>query len=511
MTRPHRLALAVAATFALVAPCRADLRGDVDGAVAKGQLGLATIAISVIDADTGADRISINADQMMVPASNMKLLTTGAALHALGGNFTFSTRLLRDGDRLIVVGDGDPGVGDPKLLSEIVSAGGGGAGQDIESFLQLWVRPVVEAGNTRVSEVVVDDRIFDRQFVHPSWPQDHLNRRYCAEVAGFDFHLNVLNFYPRPGAAGGRPDLSIVHPTAPWLEIQNRATSRQDGSEGNTAWIARRQDTNLLSVYGNVKFAYRAPVPVTFNDPPAFFAQLLAHRLAAAGVQVDGHRAAIPDDPPPVGEPIGLEIRTPIRTAVARCNRDSENLYAEALLKRMGHAMTNEPGSWINGSAIVRHVVHERLENPLLAANLRVADGSGLSRDNQVAAATLTAWLATFHRDTTIGPLFVISLAEPGVGTLKGRFQDPESALKGCQVRGKSGYIDNVSCLSGYITSPGGRRCAFSILINGLKEPGSVGKAKALQERVVSAVARDLVAAETPAAATAAAVEPAQH
>ncbi len=491
-TRARRVACV--ATVLLASGAFAGLRDDVELEIRRASLGLAVIGVSVRDASSGAALVAVNDEEALIPASNMKLLTSGAALDALRGEFSFRTRLLLDGRRLVVRGDGDPGFGDPVLLEE--TAFGGRRGVDVEDLLEVWVRAVVETGLGGVDELVVDDRIFDRERVHRDWPLDQLNRRYCAEVAGLNFHLNVLNFYPRP-ASGERPDVSLMQPRAGWIEVVNRATARTGQQEANSAWIARRPGSNELTLYGNVRFPYKAPVPVTFNDPPEFFAQLLADRLEEAGVRVASYRAARDDDPRHGGEPLGPVVATPIATALVRCNRDSHNLYAEALLKRAAAAITGEPGSWSAGAAIVRRVVHERVGDPRLAAGLAVADGSGLSRENRVTAATLTAWLASFHADAKAGPLFVASLAKPGEGTLEERFAGVN--LEGASLRAKSGYVRGVSCLSGYVTAPDGRRRAFSILVNGLEEPGSVAQAKTMQERVVAAIARDLAGAAPPA------------
>ncbi|MHC4415434.1 MAG: D-alanyl-D-alanine carboxypeptidase/D-alanyl-D-alanine endopeptidase [Planctomycetota bacterium] len=483
----------------IAGPAAADLRDEVVIEIKRARLSGATVAVSVRDAETGTALVSINADEPLIPASNMKMLTTGAALHVLGPGFEFKTRLLRDGDRLIIVGDGDPAFGDPDLL-ELMQIEDQ-VGIDVETFIGLWVRPLVETGPSRIAEIVVDDRIFDRQLVHPGWPADQLNRRYCAQVSGFNFHLNVLHFYPRPGS-GHRPVLSLFHPYAPWLEPVNRATSRTGVHDRNDVWIARRRNSNALTFYGNVKYPYQAPAPVTVHDMAAFFARLFADRLTEAGVSVERYRLIGSDEPRGLGERVAPVISTPISTAVTRCNRDSQNLYAECLIKRIGHALTNEPGSWVNGPAIVRHVVHERLGNPNLAANVVVSDGSGLSRANRIAAETLTAWLGTFHHDERLGPMFIESLAVAGEsGTLAKRFRQVD--LHGATVRAKSGYIQHVSCLSGYVTMPDGRRRPFSILVNGLREPGAVGKAKKMQERILAAIAWDMAAVEAKLGRTA--------
>ena len=111
--------------------------------------------------------------------------------------------------------------------------------------------------------------------VLPDWPADQLNRSYCAEVAGLNFHANVLDFYPRPDP-GLRPNLELFRPAAPWLSIINHATSRRGVHDRNDIWIARKPHDNTLTFYGNVKFAHKSPTAVTLHDVPAFFAKLLA-------------------------------------------------------------------------------------------------------------------------------------------------------------------------------------------------------------------------------------------
>ncbi len=484
-------AILMLVAYGVAAPAVGDLQDDVGLAIRVANFEQATVAVSVREARTGEAIVAINANELMIPASNMKLLTTGTALHVLGPDFEFKTTLLREGERLIVLGDGDPAFGDPDLLALMQSQDFDGL--DIEQFLDLWIDPVVKAGIEHISEVVVDDRIFDREFVHKDWPVDQLNRRYCAEVAGFNFHRNLLHFYPRHNQSV-RPDIRIFRPHAPWLEVNNRGTTRQGPAQRDSAWVARKLGTNNLTFHGNVKGTYREPVPVTLHDMPTFFARLLADRLGKAGVEVSLYRTAEVHEPQVTGRPIGPIITTPISTIVTRCNRDSKNLYAEALIKRVGYAVTNEPGSWLNGAAIVRLIVHERIGDPNLARLIVVADGSGLSRTNRVAAATFTAWLHTFLSDDPTGTVFVQSLALGGEsGTLKNRFKNID--LQGAVVSAKSGYIKHVSCLSGYVVTPDGRARSFSILVNGLTEPDAVSHAKKMQERIVSAIAFDMATA----------------
>ena len=488
--RPARTLL----TFALVllaATARADLDGDVRLLIDDDKLKGATVGVSIRDPGTRKTLVAINDRSPLIPASNMKLITTGAALHAYGPDFFFRTRLLFDGKRLIVAADGDPAFGDPELLRML--KGEDGAPLDEEGFLRFWTGAVVDAGVRRIDELIIDDRIFDREYFHPEWPKDQLSLRYCAEVSGLIFHLNVLHFFPKM-IPGQKPDVTRFRPYARWLDLSsNRATCRGGARDGNTFGITRPAESNNYAFTGNVKSTYYSPVPVTLHDMPSFFARLLADRLERAGVQVGSFRLASEDDLRFDGAVIGPVVRSPISTVVTRCNTSSQNLYAEALIKRLGYTFSSgtQPGSWHTGAAAIRMIVSERIGDKSISSAMIVSDGSGLSRENRITAALMTAWLDTFHRDSKLADIFINSLALGGeTGTLDDRFTD--SIFRDYRVQAKSGYINGVSCLSGYITAPDGRRRTFSILVNDLA-PGTVRAAKRLQESIVREVVEDMI------------------
>ncbi|MSR28735.1 MAG: D-alanyl-D-alanine carboxypeptidase/D-alanyl-D-alanine-endopeptidase [Phycisphaerales bacterium] len=488
-------ALAVAATLALAGAAphpnfakTADISQSVRAEI--GALGLkkASIAVSIRDVATGRVITSYHADEPMVPASNMKLLTTGAALMTLGPDFAFETRLLRDGDRLVLVGDGDPALGDPELLAQssfVDPAGVVHPGMTIEHLLDSWVRAVAQSGVKSLSEVVVDDRIFAREGAHPAWPKDQLDEAYCSPPSGANFHGNALMVSAAPGS-GGVPSITALSPKAPWLSIRNKGTSRTGKNDRNTAWIARAPSTGELTLFGNVKTPLASPIAVGLSDPALFFAQCLADRLTRAGIPVARTRTAATSDGAPSGTQVGPVLRTPIETIVARCNVESENLYAESLLKRIGAQSTQRPGSWESGSRAVERALTTAIGQG--ASAFRISDGSGLSKENRVTANGMTAWLTALGSDSAVAQMFVGSLAEAGKsGTVRKRMKEINPAL--AVVQCKTGYIDKVSCLSGFVTSANGTRYAFSILGNGLTERDSVGKLKRLQDRIAALIA----------------------
>jgi len=507
-------AVLLAATIAIAAtPASSQAAGAlsqrVAGAIGNAGLGNGVVAVSIRDCETGRELVSIRSDQSLIPASNMKLFTSGAALHVLRPDFSFHTRLLLAGDgnggeRLIVLADGDPAFGDPIVLARTSWTDGTGVtrnGMAPEELIDVWVSALTARGVRTLSEVVVDDRVFDRQFVHPSWPTDQLLQRSYGQVAGLNFHLNLLHLRPRPGQSG-RPELASMQPAAPWLGLNVRASQRTGQKDTQSVWFSRPASSNNLTMHGNIRAAAQEPIMLPVHDMPSFFGDLLRDRLRRGGVDAKAVRVADLQEPvlterSPNTTIVGPMIVTPITEPLRRCNADSQNLHAEALLKRTAHAFSGAPGSWDRGADAVRHAIHERVVRPLgdpsLLEGFRLADGSGLSRQNRVTARLVTAWLDSFHRDPSLGPFMLDSLAVAGeTGTLRNRFR----AIAGteAQVQCKTGYISGVSCLSGYVTMPDGRRRSFAILGNNLTQAGAVAKARTLQERIVQLIVDDMAA-----------------
>ena len=258
------LALGVPATPPTAASAPRDMASAIRAEVNSLGLKKAVIAVSVRECATGYSVLSLNGNEPMTPASNMKLLTTGAALLGLGPDFVFRTRVLRDGDRLFIVGDGDPALGDPELLAESSYVDGAGVahhGLTIDDLLGSWTNAIKASGMTRVSELVVDDRIFVREGAHPLWPKDQLDEGYCSPPSGMNFHGNGLcvTACPNPGHA---PTITSMSPSAPWLTIVNKGTSRTGKNDRNTMWIARQPESGDLTIFGNVKIPYVVPITV---------------------------------------------------------------------------------------------------------------------------------------------------------------------------------------------------------------------------------------------------------
>ena len=471
---PHHrifaLLLLVCAELAL-----GDLQSEIQGIISRSDLHGGTAGVSIINPTSGESIVKINANKSMIPASNQKLLTTGAALHVLGPSFAFQTKLMRHEDTLIIIGDGDPTIGDRELHGRATWSL---ENAELDAELMPWINAVKQAGMTKIKSLLIDDRIFDTNFVHPSWPADQINNWYCAQVAGINYHLNVIHFYPSPRPAT-RADLGDISPRMQWLTINNKTSSRTGKKDRSSFWVARSPNSNQMTARGNVQEKHTVPVKIAFHDPPIVFGETFAGLLRSNGISVGEVRRVHPETTS-TGDIIFIHS-TPLQYVLRRSNVNSHNLYAESLLKRIAASATKRPGTFDEGTSVVESAVIQRLGE--YQSDLDVADGSGMSRQNKISPKTLAMWLASFGMQDPVGKALLDSLATPGNGTLDNRFKNVD--LQGATVHAKSGYLRGVCSLSGYILHEDHAPLVFSIIVNDIN--GGVKGAKQMQEAIILA------------------------
>ena len=263
----------------------------------------------------------------------MKLLTTGGARRC-SPDFMFQTRLVQSGDALRLWAQRS-GLGDPAVLSRMEPP------MTVEDMLGALTGAVRRPPEARFKRIIVDDRVFDRELVHPGWPADQLDKHYAAGVAGLNFHANVLAFYPNPGAAGPGSLATVeVEPRASWMPVRVEAVTVGRG-ERHQYGVRRDLRENRFTVYGQIQAATQVAARVALHESHMFLGRLLAFRLSASGVRLGEARTA-PELPRWCGPrrrgdlPRGPDARGgehAARRRGRRCNVDSVNLYAEALLK----------------------------------------------------------------------------------------------------------------------------------------------------------------------------------
>lgn len=473
--------------FGLCAPdALAGLADDIravlrDKALNRVEVG---IAISRLDSTAPVVIFQNKSNALFVPASNLKLITTSAALHRLGAEFRFRTYLLLNGNNLILWGDGDPALGDAEMLRAV--------GWDVNTVFKSWAEQLAKKNVTSVGDIVVDDSVFDEIFLHPNWPADQVHKRYVAEVGGVNLNANCVDFLVQSTQRGQRVGY-LINPDTRYVRIANTCLTGGD----NAIWLSRVAQTNDIVLRGETRQSLEVPVSVTVHDPPLFAATVLSETLSANGVQVAGQvrrdrgarlqfaeaqANAAHGGAATAGQWSVLAVHeTPLATVLARANKDSMNLYAESLCKRLGHAATGNSGSWENGLAAIGQFLTADAGVPV--DQLSLDDGSGLSRLNRISPDAIVRVLA-FNHASPASKMYMDSLSVAGEdGTLQDRFRG--STLQH-RVLAKSGYINGVSSLSGYFQGADQRWYAFSILMNNIPD-GSNSMMKAIQERILIA------------------------
>ncbi|MFC1766902.1 D-alanyl-D-alanine carboxypeptidase/D-alanyl-D-alanine-endopeptidase, partial [Planctomycetota bacterium] len=408
----------------IVLPLQAGLHTDVTR-ILRSQ-GKVTYGVHVVDAESGKVLFAHNANTPMKPASNMKILTTAVALKQLGPGFEFVTRVGMVGQSLVVVGSGDPLLGD-SVIDEALGRKSGWVFSDIaERLTRMEVK--------QIKGIVVDSTVFDDQRAHPSWPVNDLNRWFAAEVCGINYNRNCVNMTFTK--KGGHVAVA-VEPKTGFLTLDNQTVAISSGKEAVGSWRKPGQP-NHLALKGKVK-KEQGPIQVAIEKPAAFFGFLLAEALSRQGIQVEGQLLEVAFRDLDAFQPVA-EYRTTLVQCLHRCNKDSLNLAAEALLKTVAaQAMEGGcNGSWPVGQQVFTAYLAS-LGIP--AEEFVVDDASGLSHRNRISPRAFTRVLQDMYRSEQWS-LYKESLAIAGVdGTIKKYAAFKQDPYRG-RILGKTGYIN---------------------------------------------------------------------
>jgi len=424
----------------------ADLAKRVNDIITQSSLKKVRFSIHIIKADSDRTVYSHNATEPLVPASNMKIISSAAALKFLGPDYKYKTTVGLCDDTLVVIGSGDPLLGDKDTDNKY----GRETGWIFEDIIAALKRKRIK----NINDIIIDSGIFDDQRVHPGWPKKELNKPYACEISGLNFNDNCIGISAKKI---GNKVVVYIEPNTAFIKCTNKVTPISKGT--STIGSYRNSRSNEIIIHGKCKSTI-GPYAVAIERPAAFFGFLLAEHLAKAGVKTKGQliERAVADD---CKVTILTEYSTPISDCLARCNKDSFGLAAEALVKTVAanSSITGKNGSWAAG----RRIISQYLSGLAIDRNqFYIADGSGLSRQNELSAYAITRVLSDVYKSSN-WPLYKASLAVGGVdGTIISHFR--EQKYKG-KIVGKTGYIAGVKSFSGVCTTEDGDYI-FSILTN---------------------------------------------
>jgi len=419
-------------------------------------------------------------DLLLMPASNMKVLTLAAAAERLGWDYQFlttirtTTRLEADGTirgDLVIVGSGDP----------MIARRHGG-----RELLASWADRLWQIGVRRIEGRIIGDASrFGGTTRGDGWEWDDLPYGYAAPVSALSYNENTVELLIGPGPA---PDtaasVTITDPVGPTAVRSLLRTTTGEASRVRTEWDPAGM---IITLSGEVPAAaepFRMYVAVP--DPAAYFARAFRDALIARGITVIGRATSAETDPPGPPSPgaavLLRHFSPPLHTVGVTLMKVSQNLYAELLLRALGAEVRGNPAA---GREVVAEVLQEWGALPDGAI---VRDGSGLSRHNLTSARTLSIVLTRMFEPPHRTP-WLASMPIAGIdGTLSGRMRGTRAEGR---VFAKTGSIGYVRSLSGYAQTDRGW-LVFSILANNFA--GSVTAADV--NRIIDEVVNRLMETE---------------
>jgi D-alanyl-D-alanine carboxypeptidase/D-alanyl-D-alanine-endopeptidase (penicillin-binding protein 4) len=411
-------------------------------------------SVLVRPADSTEDLYSLNPGKLAMPGSAMKIVTTAAVAEHLGWDHQFETRVVAiapiesgilRGD-LVVIGGGDPGISERA---------------DQPGAMRALAHQVREAGITNIEGGVIgNDDLFDEKELGDGWTLDNLPYGYSAPVSALMYNEGSVDLVIRAGAAPGEPVTIQVRPDGSGLEVHNRLTTVSPTAPGSLT-LHRLPGSSRVTVQGQIPAQSSSFVrTASVDNPTVFFARAFRQALIAEGVQVGGDAIDIDDfasKPDLAGaRPVAIRRSLPLADLTRSMMKVSQNQHAEILLKSIGG----------------RRTVHDILKSwDVSADSYIIADGSGLSRYNYIASDTLVRILQRMHTDPKHASRFSDALLLAGRdGALANRLTGTVAEGK---VRAKTGTVDNVRAIAGYVQAEDGQTLAFSIVANNVNVPNA--------------------------------------
>jgi D-alanyl-D-alanine carboxypeptidase/D-alanyl-D-alanine-endopeptidase (penicillin-binding protein 4) len=433
--------------------CPAKLGSTIEAVINRPQFRRARwgILIEPLSPNAIAHRLSVKQDNALyrreaehyfIPASNVKLLTTAAALLQIGSDFRIRTSIYSAGaGSLRVVGRGDPSLTDAQLRE--------------------LAQQLKRQGIHDVQELIVEDGYFQGDAINLTWEWEDVQSDYGTAVNSLILNQNAAELTLIPQQVGQPLRLRWTDAIASrqW-QIENHSVTAQ-ATAPSTVEVTGVLGQPLLQIKGQLAIdAEPESFYLAILDPAKYFLEHFQRVLLEEGIRV---ASAVVSKTSTTGEQELAAIESaPLSVLLVETNQQSNNLYAEVLLRTLQISSDTQANK--DSVEIGLNEVTEALTT--LGVNPEsyvLVDGSGLSRRNLVSPDAIVQTLKLMAQSPQAS-VYRESLPVAGEsGTLRRRFLS--TAAQG-NVQAKTGTLTGVSALSGYIDVPGYQPLVFSIMVN---------------------------------------------
>lgn len=406
------------------------------------------VGVFVQSMDTGRVYFSKNANQLFAPASTQKLFTVASALMTLGPQYHFPTRLLTDGRITQGVLNGDlvfQFSGDPSLKSKT---------------LKNFVETLRTMGIHRINgNIIIDDTAFNHIPYPPGWTWHDLSFDFAAPLNTVIINRNQfgLSFVPR--RAGERPAL-IPHFPPNSATFINQAITTNYPKRNCPVTIFSNENNQYLIRGCFARRSGRQGRSLAIRNLQMFTKGLIFELLRKNNIHFYSrvYYAKTPQNATVLTE----HFSKPLGQLIIHLLKRSDNLYADALLKKLGERYSHQQGSWQNGIAAIKSILQNNIGMTLSAVHLH--DGSGLSQYNSVTPRSMGELLHYIYRNNMLKNTLIPALPIAGVdGTLAWRMPD---MARHKRLYAKTGSMTGVSSLAGFIRTRYHGVLSFVIMIN---------------------------------------------
>lgn len=409
--------------------------------------------------NTDSAIVAINETDGMVPASVMKVVTTGTALALLGPGYRFTTLLQHDGEKngstlagnVFIRGNGDPTLGAESY------------GSSVEKVIDAWADAIQELGVDSIAGCIIGDaEAFERDMTPGGWAWEDVQSDYGAGPSGLSIHENQFDI--TLNGSGGRVSMRYS-PAIPGMKLYNQCV-HNSGIGKSYAYVTGGPYQFERCVLGEVNGTLETKGSIP--DPALLCAQLLKKNLTERGIKLRDSATTIR-----LIRLNGLKLESEggrkvitsnssasLTELVYRTNQISQNFYAETILRAIGHREKGYGSTFGGVGAVYSFWKNHGVD----LQGLYMVDGSGLSRHNSITTLQLVSMLKVLAKDSAVFPAFYKSLPIAGEsGTI--RKLAGGTAAEG-NVRAKSGTMSRVKSYAGYVDTKSGQRLAFAMIGN---------------------------------------------
>lgn len=471
-------------------------RAQIDAILAEPRFAAASWGVQAVSIDSGRTVYAHQAERLLVPASTAKLYTAALALATFGGDYRIPTTLFataapaRDGELhgdLILYGYGDPALG---------------ADADVSWADQLAIA-LRRRGVTRVhGDLIGDATRFAAPLFGAGWEAADLQSWFGMPAAALSVDENLVTVRIRPAPQAGAMAGLRFEPPGSAPDLANRLLTVARGRPTDVG-LFRAPGQATLQAFGSIAAdAGEQRYRLALVDPALTAAGQLRDALTRQGVALEGRlrsvywperTVAMAADAP---QRIAEVHSPPLADLVRRGLKVSQNLYLQNLFLLVGAAEADKARA-LQPDALPFRSTDQRAADALrrylsglgiTPQQASIEDGAGLSRRNLTSAAALATLLQRWG-DTPDGAAFRLALPQAGVdGSLAGRLRDTPAQGR---VHAKTGAMNGIRGLAGYLTTAAGERLAFAILLNNYQPPGDAATARPSGEidRIVLALA----------------------